>query len=309
MYDPSEDVVYFGSDDGALYKVAASNGKLLWRFMSASQVNRQPALHGGRLFFANANDTVVAVEAQTGKMLWQQRRAPIGGMSIAGYAGVAYGDGRVFVAFSDGNVGCFEAATGASLWPPVDLSEKAESDVTDEPVKYFDVDTTPVLDTISSGPVVYVAGYASGVKALDRTTGAPIWANDRISDSYELTVWKQPAHASDDGGPMIPARKLLIVSTGASGLWALDPEDGTEVWRVPLPEGGVSAPAAIAGTLLVTTSQRGLFLISPLDGKVIDGIELGMTFSMAPAAYGNRAFVLSDGGAWLSLHVSPPRGR
>ena len=46
--------------------------------------------------------------------------------------------------------------------------------------------------------------------------------------------------------------------------------------------------------------------IKMLNGKVIDGIDLGMTFSMAPAAYGNRAFVLSDGGAWLSLHVSPP---
>jgi outer membrane protein assembly factor BamB len=306
LYEPIEDVLYFGSNDGALYKVDAEDGDLHWRFMSASEVQRKPILHDGLLYFTNANDTIVALDPKTGEMKWNYHRAPIGGMSVAGYAGPAALDNRVFFAFSDGQVMAFDAKEGASLWQPVDLTAEVEQAQGYQVPKYFDVDTTPLVSRISTGPVVYVATYAGGLFALDAATGAQVWSNDRVLGVTELTMWSQPAHAPREGGPTIPARRVLLASTGTSGLWALDPEDGTEAWRLALPAGGVSAPAEVAGALLVTTTRHGVFLLSPLNGKVIDGIDLGMTFSMAPVTHGNRAFVLSDGGSWLSLHVSPP---
>ena len=306
LFEPIEDVVYFGSNDGALYKVSAEDGKLHWRFMSSSEVMRKPVLHRGLLYFANANDTIVAVDPATGALRWTYHRAPIGGMSVAGYAGPAASGDKIYAAFSDGNVMAFDAAEGAQLWQPVDLSEDAEQSIGYQIPKYFDVDTTPVVDRTSAGPVIYVGTYASGAFALDADTGARVWANDQVEGITDLTIWEQPAHAPRDGGPEIPARKLLLASTGTSGLWALNPEDGTEVWRRKLPVGGVSAPAEIAGAIMVTTSRHGIYLLSPLNGKVIDGIDMGMGFSMAPAAYGYRAYVLSDGGHWLALHVAPP---
>jgi len=306
LYDAEDDVVYFGSDDGALYKVDADDGTLHWRFMSSAEVQRQPVLHDGLLYFTNANDTVVAVDPKTGEMRWNYHRAPIGGMSIAGYSGPSAWKDRVFQAFSDGHVMAFDAKEGASLWPVVDLSAEAEQSSGYQIPKYFDVDTTPVVHRIASGPVVFVGTYAGGVFALDTSTGAQVWSNDQVTGVTELAVWHQAAHAPRGGGPTVPSRTLLLVSTGTSGFWALDPNDGTEKWRRPLPAGGVSAPAEIAGALMVTTTRHGIFLLSPLNGKVIDGIDMGMTFSMAPSAYGNRAFVMSDGGSWLSLHVTPP---
>jgi hypothetical protein len=73
-----------------------------------------------------------------------------------------------------------------------------------------------------------------------------------------------------------------------------------------LPDVGVSAPVPIAGALLVSTTLHGLFLMSPIDGSVIDGMHTGAGFSMAPAAYGLRAFILSNSGSLLSIHVTPP---
>ena len=306
LYDPEEDVLYFGSNDGALYKVDAEDGDLHWRFMSASEVQRRPVLHDGLLYFANANDTLVAVDPKTGEMKWNYHRAPIGGMSVSGYAGPAVWRDHVYLAFSDGHVMAFDTKEGASLWAPVDLSAEVEQDSAYQIPKYFDVDTTPVVDHISGDAVVFVGTYAGGVFALDASSGTQIWSNDKVMGVTDLTVWTQPAHPSRGGGPSVPERKILLASTGTSGIWALNPQDGTEVWRRPLPAGGVSAPAELAGALMVTTTRHGLFLLSPLNGKVIDGINLGMSFSMAPAAYGNRAFVLSDGGSWLSLLVTPP---
>lgn len=305
LYDPGEDVVYFGSNDGALYKVAAHTGKLLWRFMTNAEVARRPVLANGLLYAVNANDTVMALEPATGKLRWHQHRTPAMGMEVAGYAGIAVSRGKVYSGFSDGTVAAFDALTGAERWAPVDLAAEAEAELGEIP-QYLDVDTTPIPATIAAGPVIFVGSYVGGVYALDAETGTQVWSNPGIAGVTDLVLWEQPAHAPRDGGPTVPARRLLLASSGTTGLWALDPETGREVWRRTLPAGAVSAPVPIAGALLVTASQLGVFLISPLGGEMIDGIHMADGSAMTPAAAGNRAFVLTNGGTLLSLVVSPP---
>jgi outer membrane protein assembly factor BamB len=305
LYDPGEDVVYFGSNDGALYKVAAKTGKLIWRFMTNAEVARRPVLENGLLYAVNANDTVIALEPDSGKLRWYQHRTPAMGMEVAGYAGVTVFRGKVFTGFSDGTVAAFDALNGSERWAPVDLAAEAEAQLGEVP-QYLDVDTTPVTDTIAAGPVIFVASYAGGVYALDAETGTQIWSNNGLAGVTDLVRWEQPAHTPRDGGPTIPARRLLLASSGTTGLWALDPETGRELWRRTLPAGGVSAPVPVAGALLVTASQMGVFLISPLGGEMIDGIHMADGSAMTPAAAGNRAFVLTNSGTLLSLKVSPP---
>ena len=306
LYDPIEDVVYFGSNDGALYKVAAFDGKLLWRFSTNAEISRRPVLKKGLLYVVNANDTIIAIETATGKIRWTQHRRPAFGMEIAGYAGPLVTDDRVYVAFSDGRVAAYDPNDGADRWPLVDLSAEAEHSQGDVP-RYLDVDTTPIADTITAGKVVYVASYAGGVFALDATMGGRVWANDRASGVTQLTLWEEPSHEPRDGvGPWVPARKLLLASSGTTGLWALSVEDGREIWRRSLPDGGVSAPVPIAGAVMVSTTRYGVFLFSPLDGGVIDGLDLSNGVSMVPGVYGRRAFVMSNGGVLLAIHVDPP---
>jgi len=307
LYDPVEEALYFGSNDGALYKVAASSGTLRWRFMSNGEVSRRPVLSGGKLYAVNANDTLLALEPATGKLVWSQHRTPARGMEMAGYAGPLVVRDAVYVAFSDGNVAAFNTRDGSEKWPPVDLSAEAEQTLGELP-KYLDVDTTPVPGWVGGGPVIYVASYAGGVFALDAQTGNRVWANDRAAGVTDLVLWSEPAHRSRDGqrSPE-PSRSLLLASSGATGLWALSPEDGREIWRRELPEGGISAPVPVAGALLVSTTRYGLYLFSPLDGGVIDGIDMSGGLSMTPAAKGHRAYVLSNSGTLLGLYVDPPR--
>lgn len=308
LYVPGENVVYFGSNDGALYKVSARDGRLLWRFATNAEVARRPVVQDGVVYAVNANDTVLALEARSGKPIWTQHRTPALGMEVAGYAGPTVWRGKVYVAFSDGNVTAFDARTGDERWQPVDLSAEAEQALGEIPT-YLDVDTTPIPDNIEAGPVVYVGSYQGGVYALDADTGTQVWANPAVTGVSDVTLWSQPAHAPrDGGGPRVPARKLLLASTGTTGLWALDPETGQEAWRAPLPEGGVSKPVALEGALLVSTTKLGVFLVSPIDGSIIDGLHLTDGSSSTPAAYGRRGFVLTNHGNLLSLYVTPPHG-
>jgi outer membrane protein assembly factor BamB len=145
------------------------------------------------------------------------------------------------------------------------------------------------------------------VFALDAEDGSRAWVNDKVAGVTELMLWRQPAHPPrEGGGPMVPERTILIASSGLTGLWGLDPNDGRTLWRRNLPEGGISSPVSIAGALLVSSTRYGIFLFSPLDGAVIDGIDTGGGVAMTPAAYGRRAYVLTNEGTLLGLHIQAP---
>jgi len=312
LYDAEMDVVYFGSNDGGFYAVHASDGRLAWRYDSGAEVARRPVLDGESLYFANGADNLFAVNRRTGAPLWRVHRTPALGMEISGYAGPAVDGGSVFIAFSDGHVGAYDARDGSERWPPVDLSAEAEQSLGPEPLRYLDVDTTPVTDDLGvPGRVVFVASYAGGVVALDEERGVPVWRDENVTGVTDLTLWRERAHEPRPGtpefvpnGPSVPTRELLLASSGGSGLWALEPATGKTVWRNPIPEGGVTAPAAIAGALLVGTTRYGAFLLSPLDGRPIDGFDLGSGFSQTPAAFGGRGYLLTNGGTLVAVQVT-----
>jgi len=305
LYDPVEDVVYFGSNDGALYKVRAKNGELLWRFMTNALVSRRPVLSEGLLYAANANDSILAIEPASGKLVWQQHRTPAAGMEIAGHSGPALFRGKVYAGFSDGTVTAFDTKTGVERWQPVDLAAEAEQTLGQLPDQ-LDVDSTPIPDQIAAGAVVYVGNYAGGVFALDAETGSQVWSNPGVFGVTDVTLFDQPPHRRRRDGGDEPARRILLAASGTTGLWGLDPETGSELWRRSLPSTAVSRPVVVSGVLLIAASRLGIFLVNPLGGELIDGIHLADGSSMTPAAYGTRAFVLTNGGSLLGLHVASP---
>ncbi len=307
LYDPAQDVVYFGSNDGALYKVAARDGALLWRFMTNAEVSQRPVLSGGVLFAVNANDTVLALDARTGKLLWSQHRTPAYGMEIAAHSGVLVWLGRVYVGFSDGTAIAYDAHTGEERWPAVDLTTEAEDASLGDLPPFLDADATPVALELESGPAVAVGSYAGGLVALDAETGQQVWSNPAVQGLTSLTLWQEPARPATSDQPAQPASRTLIAATGTSGLWGLDPESGEVRWQRRLPGSGVTAPTALQGALLLGASQLGLFLVSPRDGGVIDGLHTGDGVSMRPVSYGQRAFVVTNHGKLLSLSVQGPR--
>jgi outer membrane protein assembly factor BamB len=293
-YDEDGDFVYFGSNDGALYKVRASDGWLIYRLATSSEVSRRPALAGKAAYFTNANDTLMAIDAATGKLRWSQHRRPSGWMATAGHAGAAVSGDRVYTGFSSGVVAGYSLADGKEVMS-VDLSKDVDPD--SEAAQFLDVDTTPIPARIGSIDVIFVASYPAGVFALDAGDGRRVWSNDNARGVTAISLWREPSQGRD----------LLLAASGLTGLWALDPSTGRTLWQRPLPRGGVSAPVGVMGALLVSTTEDGIFLFSPLHGALIDGVNTGST-AMRPAAHGTRAFVMTNGGALLGLTLHPPGG-
>jgi outer membrane protein assembly factor BamB len=101
---------------------------------------------------------------------------------------------------------------------------------------------------------------------------------------------------------------VLIASSGTTGMWGLNLETGAELWRRDLPIGGVTGAEPWSGALLVGTTRYGLFLFHPLDGGVMDGFHSGGAFAGAAAAYGRRAYIITNEGTLFGLHIAPPSG-
>jgi len=312
LYDPEMDYVYFGSNDGALYCVRAMTGELVYRFDTGAEVSKKAVRAGETLYFSNASDFLFAIDRRTGKQRWQVHRTPALGMEISGHAGPAHDPATnlVYMAYSDGHVIAYDGRDGAERWTPVDLSAEAEQAGGEAP-RYLDADTTPIVDEHPQGRVVYVSSYAGGVYALDASNGGRVWSNDKAIGVTDMLLWREPAHrpnpnGPDKDGPMIPERKVLVASSATFGLTGLDPYTGRVLWRNKVPEGGITAPVAVAGALLVGTSRYGVFLLSPRNGRVIDGMDLGTGFSQTPAAFGARAYVMTNAGTFLGLAITPP---
>jgi len=68
----------------------------------------------------------------------------------------------------------------------------------------------------------------------------------------------------------------------------------------------VSAPVRLPGRCWYPTTRYGLFLFSPLDGGIIDGVDMGTGILDDAAAFGLRAFVVSNGGSLVQVQVAGP---
>ncbi|HEY3319100.1 MAG TPA: PQQ-binding-like beta-propeller repeat protein [Planctomycetota bacterium] len=107
---PVGEDVYFGSDDGKLYKVDVDSGILVWEFSTGGAVRGAPAFAGGRVFVPSWDGFLYAVEAETGHEAW---KAPIAKFTRAS---AAVADGKVYLGDEAGKIHCFDAASGRALW-------------------------------------------------------------------------------------------------------------------------------------------------------------------------------------------------
>nr|MDQ6911114.1 PQQ-binding-like beta-propeller repeat protein [Actinomycetota bacterium] len=85
-------------------------------------------------------------------------------------------------------------------------------------------------------PDLVVAATETGLRAFDRTGGAPAWSAD----------------IGERANTPVPGAGVLVASTWDASIFGVDERTGTVRWRSPLP-GPAFGPAASDGTTAVTT--------------------------------------------------------
>ncbi|TDR39187.1 Beta-barrel assembly machine subunit BamB [Tahibacter aquaticus] len=162
-----------------------------------SGIHQSPAVLDGKLYSANIDGEVMAIEAASGRVLWKQD------FKKMRFAGAGVGSGLVVVGGLDGDVIAMDAGNGGERW-----RARVSAEVVAQP-------------TIG-GDTVFVRCNDGRVYALDVADGKQRWVNDRATvPLLSLRGNATPRLAGD----------LLLNATDAGKVSALRSSDGASAWE------------------------------------------------------------------------------
>ena len=187
--------------------------------LPASQNEITPLIHDG-VMFVQSGDTVQALGAVKGDLLWQYVRAlPASGTDARGTrvkTMAIYGD-RLFAAFVDGHVVALDVSTGKPVWDHAVLSPEEASNRGRADGVSFHLDGGPI---VARGKVIFGVSLGTDtakggcfIVALDARDGSEVWRFHTVA---------QPGEPGGDSWNGAPAGERF-----GGGVWtagSYDPE-------------------------------------------------------------------------------------
>jgi outer membrane protein assembly factor BamB len=234
----------------------------------------------------SSQDTLFAVDAQTGKWTWQYKRDLPQGFTVRGASAPVAEDGLVYAGFADGFLVAVGLDDGVARW---------ERRLTISGGQQFkDVDSSPVLDEDGR---LYAASYKDGVFALDAKTGDILWTSPR-GGVTSLILRGDVLFCTGDG-----TLTAIEIRTGRA-LWSLDLSDRTPKGKS---NNAGRAPIMTRGYVVVPTSTA-LAFVDPSVGKVRAAWNPGRGVTATPTRFvsargGNRLYVLTNLGTLYALQL------
>jgi glucose dehydrogenase len=201
-----------------------------------------PLVVGNTVFFQDLKGNVVALDRQTGNVIWTKW---YNDSAIVGPDGPAVGYGKVYIAKDLYNITALDMSTGAEVWV-TRISYVTTTGIDIQPIVY---DNMVFVSTVpGTGDVFYAPGGIGMIYALDAQTGEILW-NFSTVDSPNL--WGHPEVNSGGGCWYPPA----IDSATNTIFWAISnpaPFSGTPNW----PNGSSYAGPALFTNCMVALDYR-----------------------------------------------------
>ncbi len=264
-------LVVVGTAKGDVLAFAADDGRPLWQAKVSSEVLAAPAVGDAGVVVKSGDNRVVLLDAGDGgrKWLYQRLTPPL---ALRSAAPPVIADRFVFVGFPGGKLVALTLQNGAPVWEGTVASPKGATELD----RVADVVSVPVIDgrqicavafqgrvacfdmgqggalmwarDVSSAAglaldarFLYVTDARGAVHALDRSSGASLWKQDRLLNRQV-------------SGPAVKG-DVVAVADGEGYLHLLSREDGGFVGRQKLDGSPVRAPVTtVGGAFLVQTS-------------------------------------------------------
>lgn len=260
------DRVFVGTQGGRMYSLDAKTGQIVWTYVCKGAIASTPVADGAFLYFTSGENRIYALERATGAWKWQFDRESPDGFTVRGQGSPLVLDGRVFVGFADGSIVALKSDSGTVVW-----TRSLAGDTS----RFVDVDATPIL---WKGLVV-VAGYSTGVHAIEPRDGSIKWRFD-----------------VEAAGTATALGDRVFVTSAKLGVIALDVE-GRLVWRQAVSKGGdLSAPVVLGREVLFSAADDGVYVADQKTGVLHGFLFTARGTTGAPAVEGNEAYVLTNAG-------------
>ncbi len=285
-----------GYADNAMHHLQAS-GALdeLWRVDAgagsggANLLATAPILADGRVYVLDAETTLRAFDAATGKEVWETELTPEDEDSDEGRGGgVAFENGRAFVTTGFGEVVALDAATGEIIWrTDGGTPYRAAPTVNGGRIFTITSDNQMICVNAADGTILWrhrgitesagilaatspavsgsivIAPYSSGeLFALRVENGNSLWSDSltRTGNVTSLTELNDIA-----GRPVIDRGRVYAVSHSGRAV-SIDIRTGERVWTRNI--AGVQTPWVAGGFIFIVTLDAEVVALSRRDGRI-----------------------------------------
>lgn len=258
--------LYAADYEGRLMALDAENGKKLWSIKTKQPFSGGPAVGEQLLVMGTIDGAVIAFDVDNGNERWSARVSSEV-LSVAGFA-----DDVVVVRGIDGRVFGLDSQTGARLW------------IHDHSVPLLTLRGN--ADLLVRGSTIYV-GYDDGsITALRAEDGSLIWNQSIVSPEGRTELER----LSDIGTNMVIVASDLIVSSYKSRVVSVAADSGRLLWFKDISS---ATGVTVDRTNLAVSDKNGdLWLLDRRNGatqwKVDQLTNRGLT---RPAFYGDYIVV------------------
>lgn len=250
--------------DGRLYGVDGIQHRIQWTHRLSSVVLGRPVpLEGGDFIVQTADNRIYRFSA-SGEKRWSFAGQGMGIAIHVGPSPAQFGD-RIVGCFNNGDAIALDANHGLLLWQQ-QLLLNLPSDSVGEL-------RTPVADPVQVGDAVLVSFYQGELHALSLADGERNWSRKLSLKSAPL-VW--------DG--------LVYLATSDGRVMALDPSNGSTLWKKKVSDGELIGPTRFRNRIIVG-DDRGRVYVMDGKGRITKTLTLKGRL--------DRPFIASDRGVLI----------
>ena len=271
------------------------DGKLLWQHSWTPQpiyldfgTASSPVVHEGRVYQLHDNDGqsfLAALDARTGKELWNVKRTDAAGRSLSGWATPyiwKHGQRTEVVTIGRGFVISYDA-DGRELWRLKGMTQATPSPVAGDGLLYVGSGSQGEANR----PLLAVRPGASGDISLRPD-----------QNSNDFVAWAQPRFSGYTPSPLVYRGRVYAVNDNGI-LQVADARTGVEIYKARMGGGGhtfSSSPLASQGVIYFMSEDGETFLLRA--GDKYDEIaknSLGEMSLATPAADADSLYVRTQG--------------
>jgi outer membrane protein assembly factor BamB len=306
-----------------------------------TRVLSQPVVANGRVYAMDGGVQVTALDATTGKRLWQADLKPEDERGNSFGGGVALWNDRLYVSTGYAQVFALDPADGHVIWksavPGPVRSGPTVSDgrvfvvtvenelvvlAADDGRRLWNHNAIPETASLlgSASPAaegeVVVAAYSSGeLYALEVENGRPLWSDNLAATRNVNAV----ASLADIRGRPVLDRGRVFAASHSGRIAAIDLRSGDRIWEQQF--GSTHSPWVVGDYLYVLSNENELVCLTRNDGKIRWVYQLPsyqnekkrkdpITWA-GPVLGGDRLIVLSSAGDAISIspYTGEPLGR
>lgn len=272
--------IYFGTENGDVVALNAESGELVWRSQVPGEVLTSPAVGDGFVVIKLGTGALIALNPDNGEERWIFENEQPP-LTIRGVSEPVIDSGGVIYGTANGRIGVLVVDRGFQAWEETIATPKGSTDLS----RLVDVDAKPIV----VAGTIYSIAYNGELFALDLRSGQQLWKRDYASFRN-----------------MAVSGTVLYLVDSVGRIYAVDRRNGTELWsQTGLHRHFLTGPTVYKDYLVIGDNKGNLHWLNRSTGDFVARQRFDSSGFYREAVTNNDVLVIATRDGELTLLQTP----